>query len=123
MQNDRFFDGKTVTAVGWGLTEFAGQASNILKKANLKVVDIQTCAQKNQFITSANICTQESRAASTCQQDSGGGLYWASARKYVVGIVSYGTYCASSIPSVNIRITSYIGWIEGNVGEFLCRKA
>lgn len=122
MQNDAYFDGKFLTAVGFGVTEFGGPASKVLKKAQLQVVSNKVCAQKNQFVTSSKICTNESQAGSTCTRDSGGGLYWPVGRQYAIGIVSYGTYCASNIPSVNTRITSYIGWIEGNVAGFLCRK-
>lgn len=122
MNANNYFDGKFLTAVGWGSVEYGGPASKILKKTQLQVVNIQTCALNNQFVTSAKICTKESKAGSTCSRDSGGGLYWSPTRQYAIGIVSYGTYCASSVPSVNIRITSYIGWIESVVKEFLCRK-
>lgn len=122
MQNDKYFDGKYLTAVGWGSTEYAGPASKILKKTQLRVATLQTCAVQNQFVTNSKICTIESMAGSTCSRDSGGGLYWISGRQYAIGIVSYGTYCGSNVPSVNTRITSYIGWIESVVKEFLCRK-
>lgn len=111
-----------MTAVGWGVTEYGGQASKILKKASLKVVSTLTCSKMNQNINNSKICTSESQAGSTCTRDSGGGLYWNVGRQYAIGIVSYGTHCASNIPSVNTRITDYVGWIESNVREFMCRK-
>ena len=122
MQNDDYFVGKYLTVVGWGATEFAGSSSNILKKAQVQVIDTQSCSKSNQFIDSSKVCTKENQSGSSCSKDSGGGLYWSAGRKYVIGLVSYGTHCASNIPSVNTRITSYIGWIESNVREFLCRK-
>lgn len=122
MQNNNYFDGKYLTAVGWGATEYGGPVSKVLKKAQLQIVTLQKCAEKNKFITNEKICTSDSQSGSTCSRDSGGGLYWSPGRQYVIGIVSYGTYCASNIPSVNIRVTSYIGWIESIVREFLCRK-
>lgn len=122
MQNDAYFDGKSLTVVGWGVTEYGGAPSNVLKKAQLKVVDNKTCSTKNQFIVKSQICTNESQSGSSCTRDSGGGLYWSAGSKYAVAIVSYGTFCASKIPSVNTRITSHIGWIEKNVDTFLCRK-
>lgn len=122
MQNDAYFVGKSLTVVGWGSTEFAGTSSNVLKRAQLQVIDTQTCTKSNQFVDNSKVCTKESRKGSSCSKDSGGGLYWLAGRQFVIGIVSYGTQCASNIPSVNTRITSYIGWIESNVGGFLCRK-
>ncbi|CRK95821.1 CLUMA_CG009273, isoform A [Clunio marinus] len=112
MHNDIYFDGKSLSAVGWGVTEYAGPSSNILKKAQIQVVNLQTCLQQNKFIDNTKICTKESQSGSSCSRDSGGGLYWSYGKKYAVGIISYGTYCASSVPSVNTRITSYINWIE-----------
>lgn len=123
MQNDPYFDGKFLTVVGWGAIEFGGLSSSVLKKAQLKVIDSQTCSRQNNFIDNTKICTSENKSGSSCTKDSGGGLYWISGRQYAIGLVSYGTYCASSIPSVNTRITAYIGWIESYLGGSLCRKS
>lgn len=54
-------------------------------------------------------CFYGFRARDTCGKDSGGGLYWLAGRQYAIGVISYGTYCASKYPSVNTRITSHIG--------------
>jgi secreted trypsin-like serine protease len=109
MQNDAYFDGKSLTVVGWGAVEYGAPGSTILKKAQLQVVSTQVCSQKNKGINNTKICTAESNSGSSCTRDSGGGLYWVLSRQYAIGIVSYGTYCASNIPSVNTRITSYVG--------------
>lgn len=122
MQNDGYFDGKDLTVVGWGVTEYGGVPSTILKKAKLRVVNNPTCAMKNKFVTKSQICTNESKSGSSCTRDSGGGLYWTAGRQYAIALVSYGTFCASTVPSVNTRITSHISWIESNVDGFLCRK-
>lgn len=122
MQNDKYFDGHFLTVVGWGVTEFGGPTSSVLKKAQVRVIDTQTCSRQNNFINKSKICTSDSKSGSSCTKDSGGGLYWSVGRQYVIGLVSYGTFCASNIPSVNTRITSYIGWIESFVGGSLCRK-
>jgi secreted trypsin-like serine protease len=85
------------------------------------VVDLKTCAIKNNFIDRTKVCSNEIRNGS-CQKDSGGALYFASGRQYFIGIISYGTFCASKIPSVNTRVTSHVGWIEENTRGFFCRK-
>ena len=116
------FEGKSLTAVGWGTTSFAGPSSSVLLKTPLNVISNQQCAKSMQNIDSTKICTGGDRVHDTCGKDSGGGLYWFASRYYPIAIVNYGRQCATSYPSVNSRINSYIGWIESMVGGFFCRK-
>lgn len=62
------------------------------------------------------------RVNDSCGKDSGGGLYYFYNRYYAIAIVNYGSYCASTYPSVNSRLDKYIAFIEANVGGFFCRK-
>lgn len=59
------------------------------------------------------------------QHDSGGPLLWTNARTgllYLVGMSSYGLYCAGSEPGVNTRVASYLSWIQQNTaGTQFCR--
>lgn len=59
------------------------------------------------------------------QFDSGGPLLYTDSRTwqlYVVGISSYGLYCAGSVPGVSTRVASYLTWIEQNTpGTQFCR--
>lgn len=49
--------GTNLTAVGWGTTSFAGQASTVLKKAQLTVITNAQCAQTMEGIDVTKICT------------------------------------------------------------------
>lgn len=74
-------------------------------------------------VTTTQLCTYAS-GTDTCQRDSGGSLYYVSTgRKFAVGIVSYGVYCATSVPSVNTRVSSFRAWIDTNTNKaFFCNK-
>lgn len=55
--------------------------------------------------------------------DSGGPIYGnISGRVFLIGIISYGQGCATDVPSVNTRVTSYLKWIQDNTpGANYCR--
>lgn len=59
------------------------------------------------------------------QFDSGGPLLWTNSRNgllYLVGISSYGLYCAGSEPGVSTRVASYLSWVQQNAaGTQFCR--
>ena len=104
---DTTFDRKTVVALGWGAKEFSGPSSPVLLHVFLTVVNSTSC-------TSNQLCTL-SRGADTCQNDSGGPLFYVENNElFFVGIVSFGFACATDKPSVNTRVTSYIDWIVEN---------
>lgn len=117
------FVGQTVTALGWGNTEFNELPSDILQEVDLDVVDTDYCATRitDRPVTSNQICTYGD-GKDTCQHDSGGPILWmdsSTSRLQLVGIVSYGVDCASGEPSVNTRVTRYLSWIASvTSGEF-----
>lgn len=118
------FEGKKLTAVGWGMTSFAGSLSNILKKVDITVEKQTTCAARMPNITPANICTF-TRGSDTCQNDSGGGLYFDVNQtfKFFIAVINSGVACGGNYPSVNTRIDYYFGFIVDNTpGVHLCRK-
>lgn len=58
----------------------------------------------------------QQKMQSNLQLDDGGPLFFFDTyvgRVYHVGIISYGTACASNMPRVHTRITSYLTWIQG----------
>ena len=127
MQQPSYFDNRYLEAVGWGAQEFAGRwdVPNILQKTYLTAITNTDCiARQVPNINSGKICSLGSNTDS-CQRDSGGLLYFsAGGRKYATGIISNGVGCASSTPSTNTRVTSYVGWIESKLlsTTFFCRK-
>ncbi|KAG4065023.1 hypothetical protein HA402_004146 [Bradysia odoriphaga] len=117
------FENTAVEAAGWGTTSFAGPASSNLKKVSLTVISNTKCGQSySQIISQSKLCTY-TPGKDTCQYDVGGPLYSRGNRLYVVGIVSYGTGCGMSTPTVNTRVTSYLDWIVANANSAtFCRK-
>nr|CAI5866305.1 unnamed protein product [Callosobruchus analis] len=107
------FRGQEVTMLGWGTLEFGGQQSDVLQKANVNVTSNKECSASYHKVIPEEICTY-SRGKDACQMDSGGPLLWmdkVKARLYLVGIIASGKGCASNVPSVNTRVTSYLSWI------------
>lgn len=54
------FDGKALTAVGWGTTSYGGEVSKVLLKTQLTVINHQQCAKELKDVTEigpANFCT------------------------------------------------------------------
>lgn len=109
------FTGATVTALGWGTMEFTGPKSNTLQGVNLTIISNTDCAQKStsQPIFESQICTYAPHK-DACQSDSGGPLLWfdhSTSRLQLIGSISYGMGCATSIPSVNTRTSSFLAWV------------
>ncbi|KPJ14028.1 Venom serine protease 34 [Papilio machaon] len=58
------------------------------------------------------------------QDDSGGPLLYTDPSNgllYGVGLVSYGTFCASGSPAVNTRVTLFLDWIVATTQADFCR--
>uniref|UniRef100_A0A182PP26 Peptidase S1 domain-containing protein n=1 Tax=Anopheles epiroticus TaxID=199890 RepID=A0A182PP26_9DIPT len=106
------FAGSIVEATGWGALDFGEPTSNVLRKVSLNVISQQSCQSSLPNVLSSHICTF-TKGRDTCQYDSGGPLFFTSGGYvYLVGVINYGVSCASSKPSVNSRITSYLSWIQ-----------
>ncbi|XP_073975542.1 venom serine protease-like isoform X1 [Rhodnius prolixus] len=106
---------KYVIVTGWGFLENGGPISNKLQKISLQIIPDSNCTQvyDYKFKPEKHLCAY-SPGKDACQFDSGGPLYF---YKYltnlytVVGIVSYGSGCASADPSLNINVHYYLPWI------------
>lgn len=109
-----------VTAIGYGLTEFAGMGSQQLLKVNLTVFPSDYCApffkRQRKFkmgLSEAHICAGDRDGVKdTCQGDSGGPLVvYHKDRMIAVGITSSGQACSGFPPAIYTKIQSYIKWI------------
>uniref|UniRef100_A0A182RVI6 Peptidase S1 domain-containing protein n=1 Tax=Anopheles funestus TaxID=62324 RepID=A0A182RVI6_ANOFN len=104
------FGGLLVDIAGWGTTSFGGPMSTVLRKTTLNVLENGSCSAP--YVNDQKICTF-AVGRDSCQYDSGGPLYLrGSQRMYTIGIISYGSACAASTPSVASRVTSYLSWIR-----------
>ncbi|XP_068105431.1 granzyme A-like [Hyperolius riggenbachi] len=118
--------GTLCTTAGWGVTDVrSDKPSNVLREADLTIVDNTTCSKvyKKQkvTITSSMICAGplKKRKDDACQGDSGGPLI---CDKYFTGLVSFGPkppkICGNpKYPGVYTRLTSkYLTWIRDTIG-------
>nr|AQM58390.1 venom s1 protease 12 [Pristhesancus plagipennis] len=114
-------DHKYVRLIGWGSINQDGENSPVLKKVDLRVVPLKTCSynypgQVNPAVNN-QICTF-GRRKGTCQGDSGGPVLWLDPdtnRYTLIGTVSFGKNCASTIPTVNTDVFAYLDWIKRTI--------
>ncbi|XP_043488646.1 serine protease snake-like isoform X2 [Polistes fuscatus] len=113
---------------GWGATEFLGEPSKKLRKAELDMISNIACSLRYNStfvipdgITPSMICAGELNSTGdikdTCQGDSGGPLQILHPRYsclyQVIGITSFGEGCAIlNSPGVYTRVSYYLNWIE-----------
>ncbi|XP_058115936.1 venom serine protease-like [Anopheles ziemanni] len=119
------FTGTRVSALGWGTIDFGAPTSSELLQTSLTVIAQGECSTKlSRTIQSSQICTFAA-GNDTCQNDSGGPLYYTDPNNqlvYDVGVVGFGVACASNFPSVNARVTSYLDWIASTTGYTFCER-
>ncbi|KAJ8921899.1 hypothetical protein NQ315_008532 [Exocentrus adspersus] len=119
---------KQMTATGWGRTEFLGDSSSFLLKAQFDIAPNDACRpfyEKDEenlpmgVIDDLQICAGGVKEQDTCQGDSGGPLQVLSARSSsiivydIVAVTSIGKPCGlTKAPSLYTRVYSYLEWIE-----------
>ncbi|XP_050462179.1 serine protease snake-like isoform X1 [Cataglyphis hispanica] len=115
---------------GWGVTEFAGEQTDRLQKAQLDLIDNLACTIRHNSskevpygVTPSMVCAGDPRGGWTkdsCQGDSGGPLQIIHPKNLcffqVIGITSFGQGCAIiDTPGVYTRVSHYISYIENIV--------
>lgn len=122
---------------GWSRTtsqhNLGRQRTNDLLKAELDTMPHEACNSTYRFlnwtvhlptlhdnISRGLYCTMNSdQIADRCQSNSGGPLQYfgdaTSRAATVVGIVSVGFGCGSSLPGIYTRVAYYLDWIESIV--------
>uniref|UniRef100_A0A182PP27 Peptidase S1 domain-containing protein n=1 Tax=Anopheles epiroticus TaxID=199890 RepID=A0A182PP27_9DIPT len=119
------FENARLSALGWGTIDFGAPQSDVLLQTTLAVVSSTTCGtQLSRTILASQVCTFAA-GNDTCQNDSGGPLYYTDPNSqlvYNIGVVGFGVACASRFPSVNTRVTSYLDWIVTNTNYNFCEK-
>ncbi|KAH0566769.1 hypothetical protein KQX54_003968 [Cotesia glomerata] len=112
--NRKYFEGKTVEILGWGSLGSSDSASNILQKAEVKVISPEGCSEAYlNRIGPRQICTLD-ETRDSCSYDSGGPVLWRNPktrRVVLVAIIDYGMVCSSGSPSVNVDVSYYVDWI------------
>ncbi|KAJ8965354.1 hypothetical protein NQ314_004194 [Rhamnusium bicolor] len=117
----------TLTAIGWGKTDFAGPTSDDLLKTELRIVQRNQCNRKymgssteklaDGIRDATQLCAGDEIEKDTCQGDSGGPLEYKNGKfHYIIGITSFGKACGiSRTPGVYTRVSAFVPWIESVV--------
>ncbi|XP_052870736.1 serine protease persephone-like [Anopheles cruzii] len=112
-----------LTVMGWGV-DGENTETKHLYKATVAPVATETCAMQFRSvglnflsIGDNQLCALGERAGEeytdACQGDSGGPLVMSVRGRFLlVGVVSTGAQCGSTIPGVYTRVSRYLDWIE-----------
>ncbi|XP_071637768.1 trypsin-7-like isoform X1 [Temnothorax longispinosus] len=104
--------GSKATVTGWGKTSPNGASSKVLRSLTVPVIDQEKCRKvyaRYRLVTSNMLCAGGDGEKDTCQGDSGGALVYNGVQ---IGIVSWGTQCASvGFPGVYTRVSAIRQWI------------
>uniref|UniRef100_A0AB38ZEL7 Venom S1 protease 21 n=1 Tax=Oncocephalus sp. TaxID=2944721 RepID=A0AB38ZEL7_9HEMI len=111
-------DGKYAKFMGWGNLRSKGQKSPVLRHVTVKGIPLDICSevyrQGIDLTASKQHCTW-APGRDSCQGDSGGPLVWVNPEYNLykqVGIVSFGSGCASMEPGVTTDVSYFKEWIE-----------
>nr|XP_023658751.1 granzyme A-like [Paramormyrops kingsleyae] len=111
--------GANCLVAGWGATKYQGKKSDVLRSANVTIIDNAVCNSKNYYnsvITENMLCagSQGRRYSDSCQGDSGGPLL---CKGVLRGVASFGKKCGMrSKPGVYAAVSEkYIEWIKKTI--------
>ncbi|XP_058800002.1 serine protease persephone-like [Phymastichus coffea] len=112
-------------ATGWGVTNYNDDSPslNLKKTRKLSLIDSQTCGEQYRAsnripngVDDSLLCILDENPvdrSDVCQGDSGGPLFLKSTVvSSLLGIVSFGQGCASSVPGIYTSVYYYLDWIE-----------
>ncbi|EDW00795.1 GH20823 [Drosophila grimshawi] len=118
-------DFDVVEIAGWGTLGFGAAKSNTLQKATLMTLQSARCsALYNTSIASSQLCTYDhlGLGQDSCQYDSGGPVIQRQrSRMFLLGVISFGRACGQRFGfGVNTRVSSYVTWLQRNLGGSAC---
>ena len=100
---------------GWGQTSHPGSAPVALQWVDKTTITNAACANVHGSarIQAGTLCTSSPAGRGTCMGDSGGPLVTGTGTGQVlVGIVSWGTPCATTNPDAYARVSQFASWIS-----------
>lgn len=124
--SDRFTYSNDLMVAGWGVIEESSRKlTDVPMKASLSQTNFFRCYYDWFGLLSytSHICGFQ-KSQSACFGDSGGALLspLEDRKAEVVGIVSFGSNCHSTKPTVFTKVSSYHDWIKSQVGDVCVNK-
>nr|API81377.1 venom toxin [Hemiscorpius lepturus] len=114
------FVNRTATVLGWGLTTYDSEFSDVLKHVKVPIIPNKDCKKtyKERLVNITNnmICAGE-EGKDACAGDGGGPLMLQSrgGKWIVIGLVSFGVGCGESgYPGVYTSVPKYLHWLADN---------
>merc|ERR1712110_1304527 len=124
------YSGKASTVSGWGGTkantpmEPVDQPRQCALKETIVNILKPSSKKCSDFIgdsSSTTLLCGWAKGSDACQGDSGGPLTVAENGKYVLlGVVSYGSGCATENPGVYARVQGFLPWIKNIIADGEC---
>nr|WBW70049.1 venom protein [Lampona murina] len=107
------------TLIGWGFTDWEGSHSDILKEAEIPLIDIDTCNKhypnrknRNSLHINENMICAGTKNAHACLGDTGGPLLQIKGDvTTLIGVLATGEYCDIR-PGVYTKVSAYLDWIK-----------
>ncbi|XP_023937182.1 venom serine protease-like isoform X2 [Bicyclus anynana] len=115
---------QSVIMTGWGTVYTGGPTSAVLREVNVNLLSQATCQSRITTVTPRQRCTF-AQGKDACQYDSGGPVLYndpTTGRLFLVGIISYGRFCASDSPGICTWVPSLLNWITQNAPYSYCYK-
>ncbi|KAH8397518.1 hypothetical protein KR222_008847 [Zaprionus bogoriensis] len=104
---------------GWGKLSYDGRKPDILQRANVKILDRETCIEHSSYkrseLNDGMFCAG-GEGTDPCPSDSGGPLVY---NGLIVGLVSWGEKCGSRSPVVYTSVPNFRDWLENAITHLL----
>lgn len=114
-------DGRPVTTMGWGRTQFGGERSDVLLEVEVDIDNNLRCSVDYLSIIPPDMMCAAREGKDACQGDSGGPLITKgenASNDVQVGIVSWGLGCAEpGFPGVYTRVIRFHSWINAQMNK------